>query len=404
MTSGEMQARQALSPTTSVPASIQYALAKRLRQRGGIARGGRAVPSRMDTAAQRTAPRAVGRTAVLGAGSWGTALAYSLARNGHPVTLWARREDAAREIQTSRYNAQYLPDAQLPDCLRATSDLHGAIDDADVWLFAVPSQHVREVAAGLAERAGEPEAIVSVAKGIENSTLLTTSGVLRAVLPEAPVERVGVLYGPSHAEEVALGQPTSVVVSLADEPTAEAVQALFMAPSLRVYTNPDLIGVEVAGSVKNVMALAAGMGDGLGLGDNAKAALVTRGLAEITRLGLALGAEAHTFAGLAGLGDLVVTCFSQHSRNRRFGEMIGAGKTLEEASAAMTMVAEGVKTTQSVRQLAAQLGIEMPISEAVGRVLAGETDPREEVRDLMTRDPKHEAAHLDGSAFARAFP
>ncbi|MEM6326721.1 MAG: NAD(P)H-dependent glycerol-3-phosphate dehydrogenase [Bacteroidota bacterium] len=356
----------------------------------------------MDTAAHRTA--------VLGAGSWGTALAYSLARNGRPVTLWARREEAAREIDQTRRNARYLPDAKLPASLRVTSDLPRAIDGASVWLVAVPSQHVRGVARHLANRATEPEAIVSVAKGIENGTLLTTSGVLRDVLTEADPARIGVLYGPSHAEEVAFGQPTTVVASLPDLCTAEAVQTLFMAPSLRVYTNADLVGVEIAGSVKNVMALAAGMGDGLGLGDNAKAALVTRGLAEITRLGLAMGAQAHTFAGLAGLGDLVVTCFSQHSRNRRFGEMIGAGKTLQEAADAMTMVVEGVKTTASVRALAAQHGIEMPISEAVGRVLAGETAPRDEVADLMTRDPTHETAHLadaasdlDGSALGDAF-
>ncbi|MEM1057096.1 MAG: NAD(P)H-dependent glycerol-3-phosphate dehydrogenase [Bacteroidota bacterium] len=347
----------------------------------------------MDTAARRTA--------VIGAGSWGTALAYSLARNGHSVTLWARREEAAREIETTRRNARYLPDAHLPDTLRATSDLEEAAE-AEVWLFAVPSQHVRSVASRLAGHASAPEAIVSVAKGIENATLLTTSGVLREVLPGADPNHVGVLYGPSHAEEVALGRPTTVVASIPDLAVAEEVQALFMAPTLRVYTNPDLVGVEVAGSVKNVMALAAGMGDGLELGDNAKAALVTRGLAEITRLGLAMGAQAHTFAGLAGLGDLVVTCFSQHSRNRRFGEMVGAGKTLQEAAAAMTMVVEGVKTTASVRELAARYEIEMPISEAVGRVLAGESDPREEVSDLMTRDATHEAAHLGGTLLGDA--
>lgn len=343
------------------------------------------------------------RTTVFGAGSWGTALAYSLASAGHPVTLWARREDAAREIESTRRNARYLPQAELPACLQATSDLHAAASGADVWLFAVPSQSLRSVASRLAGHETTPHALVSVAKGIENGTLLTTSGVLREALPDTPEARIGVLYGPSHAEEVALRQPTSVVVSIPDLTVAEDVQALVMSPSLRVYTNPDLVGVEIAGSVKNVMALAAGMGDGLGLGDNAKAALVTRGLAEITSLGLAMGADAHTFAGLAGLGDLVVTCFSRHSRNRRFGEMIGSGMSLSEAADEMTMVVEGVKTTASVRALAERHGIEMPISEAVGRILAGETMPRDEVRDLMTRDPKHEAAHLDGSALGDAF-
>ena len=338
--------------------------------------------------------------AVLGAGSWGTALAASLAAGGHDVRLWARRREAAEAIERTRANEAYLPGARLPDGLHATASLGVAVGGAWLWVVAVPSQQARSVLAGLAahlDTLAEAPTVVSVAKGIENETLLTASGVVRSALPALDPARVGVLYGPSHAEEVAVGQPTSVVAALPDADAAEAVQAAFMSPSLRVYANPDLVGVEVAGSVKNVIALAAGMSDGLSLGDNAKAALVTRGLAEITRLGLAMGAEAHTFAGLAGLGDLVVTCFSRHSRNRAFGERIGRGESVEAALAASTMVVEGVRTTASVRELARRHGVGMPIAEAVGAILAGALTPAAAVGQLMERDPRLEGAHLDGS-------
>lgn len=340
----------------------------------------------------------VSRVAVLGAGSWGTALAVSLAGGGHDVALWARRPEAADALRQSRRNEQYLPQAELPASVQVTSDIRAAIEGADVWLVAVPSQSVRGVVAPLAG-AVDGVTVVSVAKGIENETLLTTSGVLRDVLPEADPSRIGVLYGPSHAEEVALERPTSVVAAFPDADVATQVQTLFMRPSLRVYTNTDLVGVEIAGSVKNVMAVAAGMTDGLGLGDNAKAALVTRGLAEITRLGLALGADAHTFAGLAGLGDLVVTCFSQHSRNRAFGERVGRGETQTEALGHSTMVVEGVKTTASVRQLAARHGVEMPITEAVWAILFDRLAPADAVGQLMARDPKLEGDHFGVPAF-----
>ncbi|WP_420454865.1 NAD(P)H-dependent glycerol-3-phosphate dehydrogenase [Rubrivirga sp.] len=339
------------------------------------------------------------RIAVLGAGSWGTALAVSLAHGRHAVTLWARRPEAAAEITRTRQNAPYLPGAEIPASVAVTSDLGAAVDAADVWLVAVPSQSVRDVMAPLADRVGPGLTVVSVAKGIENDTLLTTSGVLREALSGAEPGRVGVLYGPSHAEEVALGRPTSVVAAFPDAAVAAEVQALFMRPALRVYANTDLVGVEVAGSVKNVMAVAAGMADGLGLGDNAKAALVTRGLAEITRLGLALGADAHTFAGLAGLGDLVVTCFSPHSRNRAFGERVGRGESRAEALGHSTMVVEGVRTTESVRQLAHRHGVEMPITEAVWAILFDGLDPAAAVTALMERDPTLEAAPLDPPAF-----
>lgn len=325
--------------------------------------------------------------AVLGAGSWGTALAISLAQGGHAVRLWARRPEAAAEMERARRNEPYLPGAEIPPGVAVTSSLDGAVDGAGVWVVAVPSQTVRAVVAPLADRASGDLTVVSVAKGIENGTLLTTSAVLRDVLPAADPDRIGVLYGPSHAEEVARGRPTSVVAAFRQRAEAEAVQALFMRPALRVYANTDLVGVEVGGSVKNVMAVAAGMSDGLGLGDNAKAALVTRGLAEITRLGLALGARPDTFAGLAGLGDLVVTCFSQHSRNRAFGERVGRGETRAEALGHSTMVVEGVRTTESVGALARGLGVEMPITEAVSDILFGGLDPADAVGHLMERDP-----------------
>lgn len=338
------------------------------------------------------------RIAVLGAGSWGTALAVSLASAGHTVTLWARRPEAAEALRRSR-RSEYLPQADLPASVAVTADLGEAVAGAGVWVVAVPSQSVRGVMGAVAGRLGAETVVVSVAKGIENETLLTTSGVLRDVLPTADPVRVGVLYGPSHAEEVGLGRPTTVVAAFPDAAVAGQVQALFMTPTLRVYTNTDLVGVEVGGSVKNVMALAAGMSDGLGLGDNAKAALVTRGLAEITRLGLALGADAHTFAGLAGLGDLVVTCFSGHSRNRAFGERIGRGDTMAHALDASTMVVEGVRTTASVRALALREGVEMPITEAVYAILFEGLAPGRAVAALMTRDPKLEGGHFDGPAF-----
>ena len=336
--------------------------------------------------------------AVLGAGSWGTALAVSLAHNGHAVTLWARRAEAADAIRRTRRN-EYLPQAEIPASVAVTSDLNAAVAGARMWLVAVPSQSVRTVVGPLADAGRDGLTVISVAKGIEIGTLLTTIGVLRDVLPAADPDRVGVLYGPSHAEEVVIGRPTSVVAAFPDVAVAARVQSLFMRPALRVYTNPDLVGVEIGGSVKNVMAVAAGMSDGLGLGDNAKAALVTRGLAEITRLGLAMGADAHTFAGLAGLGDLVVTCFSQHSRNRAFGERVGRGETRDEALRASTMVVEGVQTTASVRELARRRGIEMPITEAVHAILFEGLAPAAAVSHLMERDPKLEGAHFETPAF-----
>lgn len=328
--------------------------------------------------------------AVLGAGSWGTALAVLLAEAGHAVTLWARRPEAAARIRRERHNPTYLPEIALPERVRVTADVEEAAEGKDFWVMATPSQAVREAARRVARLAHPGLIVVSVAKGIENGTLLTTTQVLAEVLRAVPPGRIGVLYGPSHAEEVAEGKPTTVVAAAHDPEVTARIQETFMAPNLRVYANTDVVGVEIAGSVKNVLAIAAGISDGVGYGDNTKAAIVTRGIAEIQRLGLALGAEASTFAGLAGIGDLVVTCMSRHSRNRYLGEEIGKGKSLEEAERAMQMVAEGVRTTASVHELAKRHGVEMPITEAVYAILFEGQRPEAAVGELMGRSAKHE--------------
>lgn len=327
---------------------------------------------------------------LFGAGSWGTALAVHLAEAGRDVTLWARRPDAVEQMRRTRHNPRYLPDLAIPSSVHITADLDAAAEASSLWAVAVPSQNLRSVAERLRPHTGKLGTIVSLAKGIENDTLMTMSRVLRDVLDDVPEERIGVLYGPSHAEEVAEGRPTTVVAAAPDENVAEQIQEAFMTKGLRVYVNTDVIGVEIGGSAKNVLAIAAGISDGVGYGDNAKAALITRGLAEIRRLGLAMGARPQTFAGLAGIGDLVVTCMSQHSRNRHLGEQIGQGKTLDEVLDQMDMVAEGVRTTQSIHDLAQRYNLEMPITEAVYAVLFEGERPREMVTELMTRSAKRE--------------
>lgn len=341
------------------------------------------------------------RIAIFGAGSWGTALAVTLAGPGDGrgktkgVTLWARRADAAATMRRTRHNPTYLPDTALPEVLELTSDLREAAQSADFWVVATPSQAVRSVAQRLAPFARPECTVVSVAKGIENDTLMTTTQVLADVLPDEkngglPREQIGAVYGPSHAEEVAACLPTTVVAAAPTLAVAERIQQAFMTPRLRVYANTDLMGVEVAGSVKNVLAIAAGISDGAGYGDNAKAALLTRGLAEIRRLGRAMGARPETFAGLAGVGDVIVTCTSRHSRNRALGQKIGEGQSLAEVEDTMDMVAEGVRTTTSVRELATHHDVEMPITEAVHAVLFEGADPAGRVEALMRREPKRE--------------
>jgi glycerol-3-phosphate dehydrogenase (NAD(P)+) len=327
---------------------------------------------------------------LFGAGSWGTALAVHLSTAGRDVTLWARRQEAVEQMRRTRHNPRYLKDLLIPSSVQVTSDLETAAQASDLWAVAVPSQNLRNVAERLQPYAGEPDTIVSLAKGIENDTLMTMSQVLDEVLEDASREQIGVLYGPSHAEEVAEGRPTTMVAAAPGEPVAEYIQDTFMTSGLRVYVNTDVIGVEIGGSAKNVLAIAAGISDGVGYGDNAKAALITRGLAEIRRLGLAMGANAQTFAGLAGIGDLVVTCMSRHSRNRAVGEQIGKGKTLDEVVSEMDMVAEGIRTTQSIHDLAKRHGLDLPITEAVHRVLFEGEQPHDMVQNLMTRSAKRE--------------
>lgn len=327
---------------------------------------------------------------LFGAGSWGTALAAHLAARKRNVTLWARRDEAVREMRRTRRNPTYLPDAEIPPSVHVTSDLRKAAAASSFWALAVPSQSLRSVASRLDAHAREDGTVVSLAKGIENETLQTMSQVLSEELQDLSDEQIGVLHGPSHAEEVAKARPTTVVAAAPTESRAQQIQTAFMTNRLRVYVNTDVIGVEIGGAAKNVLAIAAGISDGIDYGDNAKAALVTRGIAEMRRLGLVMGAKSQTFAGLTGIGDLVVTCMSQHSRNRYFGEQIGKGKTLQEIRAEMDMVAEGVRTTRSIHALAQRHEVEMPITEAVYTILFDEEPPREVVNRLMTRSAKRE--------------
>ena len=330
------------------------------------------------------------RIAVIGAGSWGTALAISLASAGRKVVLWARREALAASMRETRINTAYLEEATIPKTIEITSDLDAAVQGTGMWVFATPSQTIRSVAERIAGFVTPEVVLVSVAKGVENETLLLSSEVLAEVLPAANPANIGVLYGPSHAEELGRGLPTTIVAAAASEATARQIQETFATSRLRVYVNTDLVGVQIAGSVKNVMAIAAGISDGVGFGDNAKAAIVTRGMAEIRRLGTAMGARPETFFGLSGIGDLVVTCMSGLSRNRYFGEQIGKGKSLSEVLDEMNMVAEGVRTTQSIIALARRYNIEMPISEAVHAILFEGKKPLDAVNELMNRSAKQE--------------
>ncbi len=319
---------------------------------------------------------------IIGAGGWGLALARLLALNHHRVRLWCREEDAPDRLRETRESPAYLPGVRLPEAVEVSREVD---PDCDLAVLAVPSHAMRAVVGRFRL---SPRAIrVSVAKGIENDTLLRMSEVITEMTPGVSVVA---LSGPSHAEEVGRGLPASVVAAGVDAAACVRVQEAFFGPAFRVYTSPDIVGVELGGALKNIVAIAAGACDGLGLGDNAKAALITRGLAEIARLGVACGAEALTFAGLSGMGDLVVTCTSRHSRNRRVGEAVARGKTLAEVSAASPMVAEGVRTTRSACALARRYRVEMPITEAVYHVLFDGAPVREVLEALMLREAKPE--------------
>ncbi len=329
--------------------------------------------------------------AVLGDGAWGTAVALLLAQSpDNRVTLWSAREDNGRLLREKRENVRFLPGVHIPEAVTLTTDLASAVAAADLWVAAVPTVYLRatleRMAPGLPPGGPLPP-ILSLAKGLENETFLRPTQILAQVLG-AP--RLAVLSGPSHAEEVSRGLPTSVVAASADYELARAVQGWFTTDRFRVYTNLDPVGVELGGALKNVMGVAAGICEGLGFGDNARAALLTRGLAEMTRFGVALGAEAATFAGLAGLGDLITTCFSRHGRNRMVGERLAKGEKLADVLAGMRMVAEGVYTARSVHERAARMGIDMPITAEVYRVLYEGKEPRAAVNDLMVRSPKGE--------------
>lgn len=328
------------------------------------------------------------RFAILGDGAWGTAISLLLAQNPrHRVTLWSARPENGRLLQQRRENVHLLPGVRIPESITLTTDIEEAVDKASLWVAAIPTVYLRatleRVRPGL--RPGAP--IVSLAKGLENATFCRPSEILTQILG---VEHVLVLSGPSHAEEVSRGQPTSVVVAGRDMDLMRWVQQVFSTDRFRVYTNLDPIGVELGGALKNVIGIAAGIGDGLGFGDNTRAALMTRGLVEMTRFGVAYGAEPQTFTGLAGLGDLITTCVSKHGRNRFVGEQLGRGRKLRGILEEMSMVAEGVYTARSVHERALHMGIEMPISAEVYRVLYQDKDPLTAVNDLMLRQPRGE--------------
>ncbi len=328
--------------------------------------------------------------AILGGGGWGTALALVLNSRGMGVRVWEYDAKQCRLVSETGTNEKFLPGVAIPTEVQFTSDLSEAVRECDVVVFAVPSHTLRHVARDLARLEVPVPLVVSATKGIEDSSLMRMSEVLADELPASAAERIVVLAGPSHAEEVSREQPTTVVAACDDVSAAREVQQLFSTGFFRVYTNKDVVGVELGVSTKNVIAIAAGICDGIGYGDNTKAALMTRGLAEMMRLGLALGAQRETFFGLAGVGDLIATCLSKHSRNRYVGEEVGKGKSLESVLSGMAMVAEGVRTTKSTLHLAKRRDVEMPITEQIYSVLFDGKDPHSAIDELMGRELKPE--------------
>ncbi len=327
---------------------------------------------------------------IIGAGSWGTALAVLLGNNGHVVTIWSALEKEIQMLETER-ELKSLPGVRILDNTIVTGSLQEAMEKKDVLVLAVASSYTRETARRMAEYLKPGQIIVNVAKGIEDNTLLTLSQVIEEELLQADV---AVLSGPSHAEEVGKGIPTTCVVGAHSQNTAEYVQTIFMSPVFRVYTSPDMLGIELGAALKNVIALAAGIADGLGYGDNTKAALITRGITEIARLGIKMGGKIQTFSGLSGIGDLIVTCASMHSRNRRAGMLIGQGYTMEEAMKEVNMVVEGVYSAKAALALARKYEVEMPIIEQVNQVLFEGRTAAEAVKELMLRDRTIEHSDL----------
>ncbi|MGE5500118.1 MAG: NAD(P)H-dependent glycerol-3-phosphate dehydrogenase [Syntrophothermus sp.] len=327
---------------------------------------------------------------VIGAGGWGTTLAILLHLYGHRVTLWEYDKHYCKDLIKHRENKVYLPGVKIPDEMKITHELHEAYSNKHVIVLAVPSQFLRSVVKKIEYGEIKNTLLVSVAKGIENKSLLTMTQMILDQIPQLSADQVGALSGPSHAEEVSRMIPTAVVAASSSEVTSRDIQSAFMTPYFRVYSSIDLLGVELGGAVKNVIAIGAGIIDGAKFGDNTKAAIMTRGIAEISRLGTAMGAQPATFSGLSGMGDLIVTCMSKHSRNRYVGEKIGEGKTLKQVLNSMTMVAEGVESCRSVKHLADKHNISTPIVSEVYNVLFEDKDPVRATTDLMTRDMKSE--------------
>lgn len=327
------------------------------------------------------------KIAVLGTGSWGTALSIILANKGHIVNLWGRNHDHVESLKCTRNNAKYLPGAKLSENVNMYTDIIKCIKECSVIVLAVSSQGIRETMERIKEHVNKKQIFVNVAKGIENNTLLRISEIINSYFPD---NHYVALSGPSHAEEVCKGIPTTIVSASKSRYAAEFIQDVFITSSLRVYTNPDVIGVELGGALKNVIALGAGISDGLGYGDNAKAALMTRGMREIARLGEAMGGNISTFAGLTGIGDLIVTCTSMHSRNRRCGIALGKGQTLDEAVSSIGMVVEGVYTTKAACGLSREYNIEMPITNEIYKILYEGRSAKEAVSNLMLRSKTHE--------------
>jgi glycerol-3-phosphate dehydrogenase (NAD(P)+) len=323
----------------------------------------------------------------IGGGTFGTALAAMLGNEGYKVAIWDRKEYIVDDINLNKQNKKYLKNSSILKNVTAYNDIEKAIDGSDIVVLAVPSHVIREISKKVSKYLKEGQIIVSIAKGIEEGTLKRLSSVINEEIANNPVV---VLSGPSHAEEVAANIPTTVVVSSEKMEYAKKIQDVFMTENFRVYTNDDLIGVEIGGAVKNIIALAAGVLDGIGYGDNAKAALMTRGMSEIIRIGIKMGGKQETFYGLTGMGDLIVTCTSMHSRNRRAGILIGKGYKMEEASSEVGMVVEGIKACRAFYDLKEQMDISMPITDALYNALFNNKDPKQEVYNLMTRDKKDE--------------
>ncbi|HHT9152017.1 MAG TPA: NAD(P)H-dependent glycerol-3-phosphate dehydrogenase [Candidatus Hypogeohydataceae bacterium YC40] len=334
----------------------------------------------------------VKKIAVLGSGGWGTALALLLYKKGLDVLLWGNSKEYIEFLKEKRKNVKYLPGVILPKGLVLTSDLEAASKGRELFVVAVPTPYLRAVMERFKPYYVSGVPLLSGAKGIENDTLLMASQVILDVLENSPMS---LLLGPSHAEEVARNLPTTVVASSREQALAKEIQRVFTTEQFRVYTNPDVVGVEVGAAVKNVIAIAAGICDGLGFGDNTKAALITRGLVEIARLGVKIGAQRATFSGLTGLGDLITTCVSKYGRNRFVGEQIGKGRKLKNILKRMEQVAEGIYTTRSVKLLAKKYKVEMPISSEIYRILYEDKDPRQAVSDLMMRSPRAEMEELE---------